>query len=284
MAENEVLANSHVLILGLGLMGGSLALALKGHCASISAVDPNPDVVLKARRKKIVDSISTSLEGTYPVPDVIILAAPVRAILQLLDQIPEYFPHKSIIFDLGSTKTDIMRAMEKIPARFDPIGGHPMCGKEKSSLDFAEATLFQGCPFALCPLERTSVKAKVLASQVVDSLGGKALWLDAASHDSWVASTSHLPYIIANALVQSLPQEAAPLIGPGFRSTSRLAGSDLTMMGDILLTNRSNILGKMRAFRSIFDQIEQALEGEEHEKLHQILAESFRKYNECVTG
>lgn len=283
MADNELLARSHVLILGLGLMGGSLALALKDHCASLSAVDPHPDVALKAMDRKIVDGISNSLEGALQAPDIIILATPVRTILQLLEQIPDYYPQKSVIFDLGSTKSEILRAMEQIPARFDPIGGHPMCGKEKSSLDYAEATLFQNCVFALCPLDRTSEKAKMLASQIVSCVGGKALWLDADAHDSWAAATSHLPYILSNVLAQSLPPEAVPLIGPGFRSSSRLAGSDITMMRDILLTNRRHILEQIQVFETIFDQIKDALVDENNEKISEILTEGYRKYNEWIS-
>jgi prephenate dehydrogenase len=164
------------------------------------------------------------------------------------------------VLDLGSTKVEILRAMGALPDRFDPLGGHPMCGKERSSLKAADAQLFRGQPFAFTPLARTSAKARRLAGQLAAAVGARPIWIDAGAHDRWVAATSHLPYLLASALSASTPPECAPLVGPGFRSTSRLASTSPEVMLDILITNRSNLLEALSRFQARLDGLERWLE------------------------
>lgn len=272
MNEGTLLAETHVAILGLGLMGGSLALALRPHCRCLSAADPDPKTLALARQLQIADRISADAAEVLPDADLVILAAPVKAILSMIKQLPSLHTGKPVIMDLGSTKTEICRAFQDLPERFDPIGGHPMCGKETSGLSQAEAGLFRGAPFALTPLERTTSQARSLGVQLVQALGARLFWLDPATHDRWTAATSHVPYLLSIALALATPDEVAPLIGPGFLSTSRLAGSSTTMMADILDTNRDNVLAALSLFRAELDQLEsclrQADQPELAEKLH----------------
>jgi prephenate dehydrogenase len=259
MSEPAFLGDTHVAILGLGLMGGSLALALRPHCLSLSVADPDHETLALARRQQIADRISSDPADILPEADLVILAAPVKAILHIVEQLPNLHPGNPVVFDLGSTKAAICRAYQGLPDRFDPLGGHPMCGKETSGLAQAEAELFRDAPFALTPLERTTHRARSLGAQIVSALGARLLWLDPATHDRWTAATSHAPYLLSIALALATPGEAAPLIGPGFQSTSRLAGSSTTMMADVLETNRENVLASLNLFRLELDQLESSL-------------------------
>lgn len=237
----QTLAESSIAIVGLGLMGGSLAMALNGHCAKLLGVDLDPDVITLADGLEVFDACSTDLNQILPQANVIILATPIQAILDTIEILPEIHPGPAIVLDIGSTKTQIVSALEKLPAAFNPIGGHPMCGKEKGTIANADPDMFQNAPFAFVSLERTTQQTREFAEQLAGRIGANPVWLEAGDHDRWVAYTSHLPYILSTALSLTVPSQASKLIGPGFRSASRLAATPAAMMMDILKTNRVNI-------------------------------------------
>ncbi|MDI6696464.1 MAG: prephenate dehydrogenase/arogenate dehydrogenase family protein [Anaerolineales bacterium] len=282
MDETDFISNARLAIIGLGLMGGSLAMALQGKCAALLGVDADPQTVEQALRRKIVHQASDQLEAILPEADVIILATPVRSILSVLQQLPRVHPGQAVVMDLGSTKREIIRQMETLPQRFEPVGGHPMCGKEQGSLINAESTLFQDATFVLTPLERSSPRARSVAEQIVQAVGANPIWLDAELHDRWAAATSHLPYLAANALAASIPPEARVLVGPGLRSTTRLAPSSLPMMLDILATNRDNVLESLRRFRQAMDQLEAALLNDQQEALQSLLSQGSANHRQLM--
>lgn len=267
--QASALSQTRLAILGLGLMGGSLGLALRGRCAALFGIDPDPAARKLALERQVVQHVAGEAAEVIPLVDMLVLAAPVSAILESLEQLPVWFssgltyPDSLVVLDLGSTKSDICAAMQALPAGFDPIGGHPMCGKEKATLAFAEPTLYQGAPFALVPLGQTSPRARNLASELVEAIGARPLWVDAATHDAWTAATSHLPYLLASTLAGVTPPQAAPLVGPGWRSTARLAGSSLPMMLDILRTNRENVLPGLRGYTAHLARLEKWLADED---------------------
>jgi prephenate dehydrogenase len=168
--------------------------------------------------------------------------------------------------------------MERLPERFDPIGGHPICGKEKLSLANAERTLYYAAPFLLTPLERTSARALSAAHQIIEALGAKPKILNATDHDRILASTSHLPFLISSALALATPYEVASFIGPGFKSTSRLAGTPASMMLGVLQTNQENVLTMLRHMQSRLAEIETALSTSDFSKLESMLNESQSRY------
>ena len=260
------LSQCKVAIFGLGLMGGSLALALRGHCSYIIGIDTDPLAGQLAREMKAVDDAGSSASLAIEA-DLIILAVPVMAIIDLLQKMDLLFSKPAVILDIGSTKQQITQAMLTLPERFDPIGGHPMCGKEYPSIRYAEAALFQDAPFALTPLPRTSARARHLAAELVEVIGAHALWLDPELHDQWVAYTSHLPYLVANALAEAVPLQSAGMVGTGFRSTTRLAGGFTPMMLDVLLTNRDNVLMAMQDFQIQMEHFIIALKNNDHSAL-----------------
>jgi prephenate dehydrogenase len=271
--EPDFFSRARVAILGLGLMGGSLALALRGQVGELIGIDPDPSTLALAAEWKLADRLAASPEGLLPDAELIVLAAPVSAILELIDALPALHPGSPVVLDLGSTKREIVQRMAALPARFDPLGAHPMCGKEHSSLLQAEAGLYHGAPFALVPLPRTSPRARNLVWQLAGAVGACPLWLDELDHDRWVAATSHLPYLLANTLAACTPPEAAPMAGPGFRSTTRLAAQPPALMLDILATNRQNVLCALRRLHARLDLIEHLLESEDYPALERLLAE-----------
>ncbi len=258
MIPSSPLTTTRVAIVGLGLMGGSLALALRGQCAALYAADPDPATQTLAQAQGMVDILCADATELPPA-DLIILATPVRTILRLLQLLPQWHPAPAVVLDLGSTKTAVTQAMATLPASYDPLGGHPMCGKEVGSLANADAQLYQNAPFAFTPLPRTTPRARQLVKALATAVGARPLWLDAETHDRWTAVTSHAPYLIARALAAAAPAEVAPLIGPGFRSSTRIAATPPGMMLDILLTNRANVLHALAAFRAQLDRLEKAL-------------------------
>lgn len=280
--EDGFLRASRVAIWGLGLMGGSLAMALKGKCESILGIDRDLETVSLALEGRIVERASCDPAKILPEANVIVLATPVRTIIQHLHDLTELHPGEAVVLDLGSTKQAVMEAMVELPERFTPLGGHPMCGKEKSSLKFAEAGIFENAPFVLTAAERTDKAARAFGEELARSVGAKPVWMHAEQHDRWVAETSHTPYLVAGALAKATHPEVAPLVGPGFRSTTRLAGSSTRMMADILATNTENIRGALRAFREQVEQYEALLERGAVDELAAELETSRENYQRLV--
>jgi len=242
------LRDCQVSIVGLGLMGGSLAGALRGQCRSVVGVARRAEVVETALAQGLIDWGTTDLAEGLREADVVVLATPVRIILRQLGEIGPLLPEGCLLIDLGSTKSRIVDEMARLPAHVQPLGGHPMCGKEVSGIEVAEPTLYRGRTFILTPLPRTSEAALALGYELAEATGAHPLVLDAQRQDFLVGTVSHLPYMLACALVAtadattSADPAAWEIVAGGFRDTSRVAGSDVTMMLDILMTNRKEVL------------------------------------------
>lgn len=262
------LTNARIAILGLGLMGGSLAMALKGQCLEIAGADTDPRALSFALEQGIIQR-TTDLQNAVTA-NIVVLATPARAILQQVQALASITPsHPVTLIDLGSTKARIVEAMCRLPPAYQPLGGHPMCGKEASGIANADRLLFRGALFALTPFERTTPTALGFARELVSVVGAHPLELNAQAHDQLVSHISHLPYVVSAALMRAALAAEAPalwaLAASGFRDTTRLAASDLTMMTDILLTNREAVLDSVRAFRLELTALERAIESaDEH--------------------
>lgn len=240
-----------VTIIGLGLMGGSLALALREAEGStgplrIIGVGRNPATLEAALTARATDAGTTDLAEGVRQADIVVLAAPVRAILRQIPEVGRHARPGALVLDLGSTKAQICAALAELPDGLQPVGGHPMCGKEVGGFAAAEAGLYRGKTFVLCPLPRTAPDALDRAAALVTAIGARPVIADPAAHDRAAAAISHLPYAAAVALVNAVAAAGDPLAwqlaASGFRDTTRLAASDVDMMLDILLTNRPAVL------------------------------------------
>ena len=272
------LAQAHITVIGLGLMGGSLALALKGKCGYLTGYDPSPETRAFAAENGVVDRVAQDAETALSSAQIILLAAPIRGILAWVDLLQQH-ANPAFVIDIGSTKVEICRALAGLPDQFAPIGGHPMCGKEVGGIAQAEARILKGAPFSFVRLPNSTTAACQVAEALAEAVGAHPVWIDAATHDRWTAATSHAPYLLSGALVRATPLEAAPLIGPGFRSTSRLAGSSPAMMGAILGTNRQPILEALRRIRGQIDVLESILENGDQRTLQRWLVEAQGQYD-----
>ena len=246
---------SHITLVGCGLMGGSLALALRPHLHHLTLVDTHPANLAAAA--PLADVVTPDFAAGVQDAELIILATPVRVILSLLEQLPQARPQGCFVLDLGSTKQAIGAAMDTLPESFQAIGGHPMCGKTQTGFAAATPDLYRGRTFVLCPTRRTTPAVTTLAHQIITWLEAVPIVLTPAEHDVIVAATSHLPYLIAANLMGVVAAAAAhqpqlyPVSAAGLRDTTRLAASDPAMMLDILLTNRAAVL----------EQLDEALAG-----------------------
>ncbi len=269
-------------IVGLGLMGGSLGLALKEWqvCRRVVGLARRPEVVQAAVRRGVVDQATIDPIEALHQADVVIFSTPVRIIVRQLVEFAPFYKSGAIITDMGSTKQAIVRVMANLSPHVHPVGSHPMCGKEQAGLEAAEASLYKGAPWILSPLERTPPAALALVTELAEAIGARPQLIEAERHDHLVAAVSHLPYTLAAALVLAARQVAAAdpavwqVAASGFRDTSRVAASDVTMMLDILLTNAAAVGQMVRLAQNQLDRLAQALAAGDETALRQLLEQA----------
>lgn len=252
-------AQRRIAIVGLGLMGGSLGLALRvaGHQGKIVGIARRVENGRAALALGAIDRGSTDLADVADA-DVVILATPVRTILRQIVEVTPFLKPGALLIDLGSTKQAICAALTAVPASIQVIGGHPMCGKERAGIEVADATLYQDKTFILCPLPRTGEAALATALALVHSLAARPLLLDPDRHDQLIAAVSHVPYVLSTALMTATAAGDGltwTVAASGFRDTTRLAGSDPDMMLDIMLTNQVAILTALDRVRDVFESL-----------------------------
>jgi prephenate dehydrogenase len=230
-----------VAIVGLGLLGGSLALALRRrHPGSELLAADRHEVIETALGAGVVDRGDPEPLPIVRDADLVILAGPVSAIVEQLSLLAASFRPGSLVTDVGSTKRRILEAARGLPREVSFIGGHPMAGKSASGLSAAEAGLFEGAPWALVPREETPLEALQDLSDLVSSLGARPIVIDALSHDRATAVVSHLPQVLALVLCQQAAavERALDLPGPTFLSLARLASSPLPVWKDVIESNQ----------------------------------------------
>ncbi len=274
-ADFANLSEARVAIVGLGLMGGSLGLALREGeaCREVIGIARRPETCADALEMGAVDRATGDLLAGVQDVDVVVLATPVRIILRQIEQIGPHLRPGTLLIDFGSTKTEIFRAMGRLPDGVQPLGGHPMCGKESSGLEVAEATLYENAPFVLVPLPRTDDRALAMGEALARAIRARPLILPPQRHDRLVAAISHVPYLMAVALMRTAMTVAErddlvwSLAASGFRDTTRLAASDVTMILDILLTNRQAVAEVITRCRRQLDRLDDLLHVEEEDEL-----------------
>jgi len=251
-------------IIGLGLMGGSFALALrktfkeKGEKLKIIGLDHNDQHCIEALELKIADKITDDINDLLNL-DLIILTIPVNAILNILPELKEASKDTTII-DFGSTKEKIVNAIPKeIRANF--VASHPMAGTEKFGPKAADRKLYRGKVVVICNKEQNDPKHLKLAKDIFRDIGMKIFYMDAKEHDIHAAYISHMPHAVSYALANSVMKQENPkailaLAGGGFKDMSRIAKSSPNMWLDIFKQNKENLLESIAHFKEEIELIE----------------------------
>jgi prephenate dehydrogenase len=256
-----------VAIIGLGLIGGSIGLALRKAKAAeqIAGYDLGKGVSDRARKAEAIDQAYSSLADTMRGAELIILATPVGAMRSLLQSIATSVTPGVVVTDVASTKAQVINwAEEFLPSSVSFVGGHPMIGKELSGVEAADATIFQNRIYCLTPTARTSPAAISKVSAFIEILGARVRFLEPAEHDGQVASVSHLPFIASVALMNSVANgpawgDAAMLASTGFRDMTRLAASNPEMYRDICLTNSEAIGRWLNEYITTLNQLRERI-------------------------
>ena len=271
------LDHSNITIIGLGLMGGSLAWALKPHCKTIVGIDKNNASIRYALDRQIIDLGTSDIEKGISDADIIILATPVSEILSILKKISKSIPDKCIVMDIGSTKKLVIEQMKVLPENIQAIGAHPMCGKELSGIEAADPLLYENKQFIITPLDTTTDDTINKVKSLIASIGAHDLILEPEYQD-WLATiVSHLPYIVSCGLIdiaislQSKNPDLWEVAASGFRDTTRLAGSNVRMMNDILISNKENILNGINLMKDELDKFYELIDSEKGDELISLL-------------
>jgi prephenate dehydrogenase len=243
---------NRVAILGTGLIGASIGLAIKAArpTAQVAGYDASGDNLRRAQQAKAIDR-RASLRDALENADLVVVSTPVGAMRALLEEIGPLLPVDALVMDTGSTKGRVMEwAAELLPNGVRFIGGHPMAGKTESGPDGADAKLFQGAVWCLVPMPTAPREAIDDAVRLVESFGASPYFLDAEEHDGLVASVSHLPYLMSVALIGHLGREqawreTASVAAGGFAYSTHLTDSDPQMFADIARTNRDNLVRRL---------------------------------------
>lgn len=248
-------------ILGVGLLGGSVALAARsvGVVGEIVGYDLCQQNLQQARQRQMIDQVAGSPASAVADASLVVLAVPVDRIVPLLREIVPHCHASTLLTDVGSTKGFVREAETVLSPGVNFIGSHPMAGSEKAGPLHAQGNLFRGRRVVLTPTEQTRPAALDRLEQFWQTLGADVVCMTPEDHDQAVAWTSHLPHLVAYALAGCLPPEHAPLVASGFRDATRLAGSDPQLWRSIFDANRPALLEAVAGFKQHFAALEAAL-------------------------
>ncbi len=271
-----------ITIIGVGLIGGSLGLALKEKKPNFKIVGlDKQEIIEKAIARGAIDEGTINLKKGIKEADIVILATPVKTILDLLPQIIPFLKKGCLVTDTGSTKGQIVERANKILSKDTLfIGGHPMAGSEEYGIESANSHLFQDKTYILTPTKKSNLMAIEKISSLIKMIDANRLILNPLEHDRIVSAVSHLPQIIAVSLINAIGELALrgnnnnyfKAVGDGFRDMTRIASSSYKMWEDICETNQENILEMIQEFRKYLGVIEDKLKNDPNS-----LKEEFRK-------
>ncbi len=262
-------------IIGLGFMGGSLAKAIKQHCGNIYivALNRNTDVLEEAYNDGIIDSYTQTVDDNFLNCDIVFICTPVSLISSYAEKLIPYIPKNCIITDIGSTKATIFKDMELLKDKLYFIGGHPMTGSEQTRYSASKETLYENAYYLLTPLENVPDDKIELLSNLIKNIGAIPLTIPPAKHDYVVSAISHVPHIIAAAivnLVQKLDGDEKymhTLAAGGFKDITRIASSSPDMWQNISRENKTEILKVLREFKNIIEEYENELSADNYDSI-----------------
>ncbi len=248
-------------IIGLGMLGASFGLALQktGEFTEVWGFDTLPAMRNRAMLAHAIDVACPDLETLLHGVDVVVLATPVRAIIQIMTSYATSFRPGMLVMDLGSTKAQIVAAMDALPSTLAAIGGHPMTGPVTAHQHDISADLFRGHPFVLTPTALTHPETLSWCQHLLEKIGARGIVMDAADHDRVAAIISHLPRFLPIALLALADQDQDPmpfaLAAGGFQESTRKATDNIEMWLDVALTNPAGITNAIAALQQALDTL-----------------------------
>ena len=272
---------SQIAVVGLGLIGGSLALDLRRlHlCDRILGYDLRPHHCEEARYRNLADHIATVPDAELQQADLVILATPVRSFPKVLRSVLPHLAPMALLSDVGSVKLPLLQEVQQFPeieTRF--VGGHPIAGGEQFGPTSARTHLFENRRFILTPTERTSASVTAQLRQLWVALGSQVHEMNAVQHDQVFAAVSHLPHLIAYASIQAIigsdQEEVLQYSGAGLKDFSRIASSSPEMWTDIFLDNRQQLLPRLAHLQQRLEELSRLLQSENRDALHQFLQQA----------
>ncbi len=272
-------------LIGCGLMGGSFALALKraGLVKRVVGYSKSPSTTERARQMGVIDVEAPSALLAVSGADIVLLAVPVAATEATLKAIRHLVNNDMLIMDVGSTKRDVVDSARRVLR--DHIGSfvpcHPITGKEVSGVDHADPDLYTGKTVILTPIDRTQVSQLKRANDVWQALQCNVIQMSPDAHDAAFAAVSHLPHLIAFALMNGITgqqngKDFLALAGPGFRDFTRIAASDPKMWRDVLLANKQELLDQSRSFQRALQAMELMISNSNGEALEESIGNASR--------
>ena len=262
-----------VTILGVGLLGASLALALKknGLCGAITGCGRSRENLQKAKERNIIDSFETDPAAACRDSDLVVLSSPVGSFLDLTKKIVPSLKTGALLTDVGSVKGALIRDIERImPKDVHYIGGHPIAGSDRSGIDSADAGLFRGAKCIITPTESSDPASLEKIQDLWKAVGSEIIMLAPEEHDRIYAAVSHLPHLIAYSLVNAVAEMDGAYLafsGKGFMDATRIASSSEEVWSDICLLNRENLVEALAVFRENLDRLDHYLKAGDPEAL-----------------
>ncbi|MDP9381812.1 MAG: prephenate dehydrogenase/arogenate dehydrogenase family protein [Chloroflexota bacterium] len=270
-----------VLVVGLGLIGGSVGLALRDHGVQVRGVTRREDALHKAVMRGAVQGGSLELADEVGNAGLILVAAPTRTSIRLLREVGALASPGAILTDACSSKQEVVRAMDVLPETVRAVGGHPMAGREVAGIEAADPGLFEGATWVLTETERTDEESRGVCERLARLCGAEPLWVGAEEHDKAVASISHLPLLTAAALVLAAEDADSELVwrlaASGFRDSTRLAAGEPEMGADLALTNAPALAEAYALFAEQLSALVDAARGDDKTRLRGLLAQAARR-------
>ena len=266
-----------ITIIGVGLIGGSLALALKQRNLAkvVFGYGRDQSRLEEAQKSNVIDAFSTNIKEAIDEANIIVIATPVGTFKDILHQIEPLISSNVIITDVGSTKSDIVNIVNDVLKDNSScfIPAHPIAGKEKSGFEVSDSKLYDGKKVIITPQETNSPESIDVIDQMWKNVGADVDFMSAESHDNLLGMTSHLPHMLAFSLVNYLVDQnpnASIYAGGGFKDFSRIASGDAVMWRDICLQNKNQIMNHLKGYQSTLDDLLEAINDEDSEKLGQL--------------
>ncbi len=268
------MAVSTLLIVGVGLMGGSVGLAARRRAAAgyVLGLDENRTALERALAAGAIDQARDDLATAAALADLILICTPVDQVAGQVIEAARFCRPGTVLTDVGSTKAAILQDLEgQLPPGVCFVGGHPLAGSEKQGAQHATAGMFEKCVVVLTPSASTQERAVGVVRGFWESLGARVRLMDAAEHDRALALTSHLPHLIACALSGTLPAALSELTATGFRDGTRLASGPPAVWTPILRANRAALLDALALFEAQLARFRDALACDDAATLHALL-------------